>query len=72
MASKGQQRASKIVPMTASLVSAAVPPIPHDQWIRLRCLEIVVINGSRAGVENPFGLAKMYADFVLTGTQDVA
>jgi len=59
-------RSSKIIqPM-------AVPPMGDEEYIRLRCLEFATANSSKVGIEDPFALATKYANYVLTGSPDIA
>jgi len=69
MAGKG--KVARAAP-AKDIIHAAIPPMPREQWIRLRCLEIAVTNSSKVGVLNPFNVAVQYANYVLTGKQDIA
>nr|AKH47692.1 hypothetical protein [uncultured marine virus] len=50
----------------------AVPPMGDEEYIRLRCLEFATANSSKVGIENPYDLATKYANYVLTGSPDIA
>ena len=43
-----------------------------EEYIRLRCLEFATANSSKVGIENPYDLATKYANYVLTGSPDIA
>tara|TARA_R110000744_G_scaffold105458_4_gene201534 strand:+ start:7334 stop:7588 length:255 start_codon:yes stop_codon:yes gene_type:complete len=50
----------------------AIPPMGDEEYIRLKCLEFATANSSKVGIEDPYELATRYANYVLTGTPDIA